>query len=603
MLALHGDVIREYARRYLGEVPDDVVEATVKRTVARLLEIPCPSIAHGLRYATLSLGRECAHMKRVLVEGGVPVDRRLGPLTGSVARALEKMGPRAQALIRLAAEGKSSTELADMYSTSPQAIRIRLHHARNRVEKLMGRGSASASALLGVVGDGVRRLRQRATDWRYGASPLTAWPGEPLAHIVAASLIGMTLIGSGAFPSTPLAVASGRGHEVLRRSADASAPFSSPGSIPVRAAAQAPMSQRRGSKITEAVRPAPPSTPLDLGNRVPGGETPEDAQLIAAAVPLDYAGSHTIVALGLGRGCGCSVLFQSTDGGANWVASPASPPPSAEQLVLPPTYPRDPRIFIGTNPQTGGAVFVASSFTASPQPLPAPAGHVALAAGFGRGDDRLFVAAQGEVSYIAANAAPATAVPVLVYPNWLVSTATVATAWDGDHSAVLVLAPPGTAAVDEPLGGETQAPAIFACGVGQSCVQRGTPPTTATALQLAASPSDAIAAVSWASGLAISLDAGRSFGPATLPQPGAVLAGTATTGQRAWVLLLRGSRTAVLWSRSGQSGWTDVTHFGDGLERSLTLVAIPGGPILDFLQGTGLRCSDDGGTTWASRCL
>src|SRR5581483_7364594 len=218
---------------------------------------------------------------------------------------------------------------------------------------------------------------------------------------------------------------------------------------------------------------------------------PEDAQLVTAAAPSNYASSHTIVALGMGHSCSCPVLFQSTDGGATWSASTVAAPPASEQLALPPTYPADPRIFIGTNAQSGGAAYVLASFDSVPTPLVGPAGHVALAAGFDYGDNRVFVAAQGAVFALMVEATPPTLTPVLTYPQW-VGTASLVTPTDLAGAAVLVLAPPGTAAVGNVAAGQTPAASIVACGAGPTCAVRGAAPPQA--LLLNASPSDGTSA-------------------------------------------------------------------------------------------------------------
>jgi hypothetical protein len=336
-----------------------------------------------------------------------------------------------------------------------------------------------------------------------------------------------------------------------------------------------------------------------VGAYSPGGETPEDAQLVTAAAPSDYASSHTIVALGMGHSCDCPVLFRSTDGGATWSASTVAAPPASEQVALPPTYPADPRIFIGTNAQSGGAAYVLASFDSTPTPLVGPPGHIALAAGFDHGDNRVFVAAQGAVFTLMVDATPPTVEPILAYPQWA-GTASVATPAGLGSAAVMVLAPPGTTAVSNLPAGETSAASVFACSAGTTCAVRGAAPPQARRLN--ASPSEGTSAAWWAQGVSVSRDGGQTFQTPPFAAPVVSVQSVAAVGARVWAIIQHGTTVALVWVSTAGGSWTDVTESDSGLSRSGAIVAIAGGPVLDLLRGRGLRCTTDGGLTWAARC-
>jgi len=195
---------------------------------------------------------------------------------------------------------------------------------------------------------------------------------------------------------------------------------------------------------------------------------------------------------------------------------------------------------------------------------------------------------------------PATPEPVVLYPQWF-GTASVATPPRGDDAAVMVLAPPGSFGAGRPGAGETSAVQLFACGGGgtTSCAVRSVPPPSA--LNLTTSPSDAMTAVWWASGVAVSADDGRTFGvPPALPGEGTVQSVTANAGQ---VWATKGTVSMVrLFSAGPGRAWTDETGADPQLAHAFRLVAIPGGPVLVFLFGRGLRCTTDGGSTWHDRC-
>jgi hypothetical protein len=235
-----------------------------------------------------------------------------------------------------------------------------------------------------------------------------------------------------------------------------------------------------------------------------------------------------------------------------------------------------------------------------PQPLSGPAGHVALAAGFDHGDDRVFVASLGAVVSIDVDANPQRATPLLVNPESATKTAVVATPAASDGAAILVLAPTQTVVVGDPLSGQTATPAVFACGGGTSCQLRGDVPLQA--FFLATSQSEALSAVWWFNGIMTTQDGARSFDARVLPASGAQIDSVAIADGRVWALVQLGGTTSVQWLAATGSRWTDVTARGDGLARSLSLVAIPNGPLLALLYDQGLRCSTDDGRTWGRTC-
>lgn len=603
MLAVHGRLLREYARHYLPGRGDEAVEDSVERTIMWLLAVPQPSLPHGLRYATKALWRECQRTDRRLRDEGVPTDRKLGPVTGDLAKAVERLGPRSRQVVMEAARGRTSSEIAQLQNTTPQAIRIRLYHARKRLRQFLAEGRLTASGMVLMSQGRMRGHRGGLLSLRHRGAPLVSWPvGDSLAQIatvtVAAVVCGVVfnaavpppLVGHGKAPPAQPAIRP-----------QPAGPWRPPAVI-----ADATV-VRRGSHATRAAMRGDPQpggaehrSSQDVGLLLRAGdpsvETPEDTQLMAATAPADFASTHTILALGLGASCGCPVLFQSTDSGTTWTASPTAMPTGAEQLAVPPTYPADPRIFVGTNPLSVGSTFVIPRFGATPAPLPGPPGHLALAADFGLGDDRAFVAAQASVVAIPVDATPVAPVPVLLYPQWF-GTASVATAPRGDGAAILALAPPGTAAVGNPGAGETQVVKLFACGPGTSCSVRSVPPPAA--FNLTTSPSDVTTAVSWTTGVVISGDGGRTFGVSSTLQ-GNVMSVATNTG-RAWVITGTGS-SVRLFTASPGTPWTDRTGADGQLAHAFRLVAIPGGPVLAFLAGRGLRCTVDGGTTWHDRC-
>jgi|SRR5579884_845001 len=599
MLAMHGRLLRDYARHYLGEVDDNVIEDAVERTVAWLLRIEQPSFPHGLRYATKALWRECQRAERRSRLEAIPVDRLLGPLTGALARAVDRLGPRSREVFIEAAKGRSSAEIAKMQNTTAEAIRIRLHHARRRAKQLMKEGHLTASGFWLAIKNEAHRPSRRLLAWRHRRLPAPGWPkADPLTQLAAATAAAVLVAGVasdalGRPGPAPVAAAT---------LSDPIAPVVSPpvgGQREVAVLARSPHPTNASAMGSASPADDRPGLTLPLSTHVAGSEVPEDAQLETATAPADYTATHTIVALGLGQACACQVLFESTDGGASWTAASSPVPAGAEQLALPPTYPADSRIFIGTNAQTGTSTFVVDRFGDVATPLAGPAGHVALAAAFDHGDDSVFVAGQAEVASIAVDATPSAATPMLLYPTWFGYPASLATPVMSEAVSVTVLAPPGTVAVGDLAAGQTSARQIFACTVGARCAVRGTPPPQS--LLLATAPSDSVSTASWGQGIAVSRDGASTFSEPSIPAGTSVLSVAPADG-RVWAIMHRGAGSLVLWSSPAGDAWADVTGADQALPRSLAIIALPGGTVLTLLSGKGLRCSADGGVTWASRC-
>ena len=613
MLARYGRVLRERARLYLPSASDDEIEGAVERTVDRLLEVERPSFPHGLRYATQVLYDECRRGEPQIMPDeapvmpeGVPVDQFYGPLIGRKARALEYLSARARSTLVRRGLGWSYAEIAKADNTTVPVVRVRVHHARKRLGQLLGEKGPAVSALLIDLPTGLRTARNRAlTWWHERALPLT-WPGgDTLAQMAAVVTVAAVVSAGATSGAIVFNGAQGAGGVGPTR------PHLFATRPPVEVSpAQATTSARDGSSVEAGravVTPTAPSSSSSsstlpvLGDHSPGNETPESTQLITAAAPAGYTSTHTIVALGVGHSCACTVLFQSTDGGANWTPSTAQAPPGAEQLALPPDYPGgDSRIFIGTDAHTGTSPFVVSHFGDVATPLPAPPGHIGLSALFDRGDDRLFIAGEDAVESLTIDSTPPELVPLLMYPQWA-APARVATSTNAEGGAAIVLAPPGTLATGNPGAGETSSMSIFICDAGVGCTWHGAAPSQAQ--HLTNSPSAAVSVVSWALGIGVSQDVGQTFVTPGMPPSATSIQSVAATDGQIWAMMQQhGAGVAVFRAPASGGPWTDVTMADADLSRSGSLVAIPGGPLLDLLAGGGLRCTADGGLTWGSRC-
>jgi len=528
--------------------------------------------------------------------GGRPrVDAVLGPLVGPKAAAVKKLPAEQQLALALARQGFTRAEIAETLGVSPSAVKMQLYRARKKVRDLLREGG-HAPALVILLARHLRGIATRPWRLRRASSPIpTAIGGamsESLTQLVALMIVAAASAGSLATPASAASSA-----------ADVRATPAPSATLVAALHNDALQTNRTGVTHKSARDAASPSLPAGNSGLVarlsPGSETPEDAQLkSAAAAPDTGHNAPVIVAVGMGRSCGCGVLFESTDGGASWTAADVPVPLDAAQVALPPDYPSgDPRIFLGSEALGGVAAYIVPRFGEAAMPL-LPAGRVALAAGFDRGDDRAFVATRTGVMAVEVDRPALRLSPLLSYPP-VGSVASLATPGDASGDAVLVLAPPYSVTGAPALLGPTPQAAVFACGAdGATCVPRSSVPSGA--LQIVSGASGPDAAVSWGSGVSLSHDDGRTFVPASVP-PGVLGWATMTTG-RVFATVTQGTGVTV-WSTPLNGGpWTQAGAGDDDLAFSASLFSAPGGRLFDLLGGGGLRCSADAGVTWHNRC-
>ncbi|HKB48265.1 MAG TPA: hypothetical protein VKC57_11250, partial [Ktedonobacterales bacterium] len=337
-------------------------------------------------------------------------------------------------------------------------------------------------------------------------------------------------------------------------------------------------------------------------------ETPEDTQIYTATPSPSYAQDHTILALGRGQSCACNVLLRSTDGGATWTSTAGVA--SGDQLVLPPDYPRDPRIFVGYAYQAPGLNnWWAASFGESFRALSGPAGSIALPAGFDSGDPRVIVSALSGIWSV--DMATQVSRPLLLDTRQG-GTPALATPLGADGTGVLAVTSsqavaPG--AVGD-LAAPSQARTLWECPPRSPCRARSAVPLKLDAL-LTISPAFAVdntlLAYTW-SGAVLSRDGGASFAPVNVPVSATRIvffafgeASAAATPM--WMVVQRSNGFGLEFSPNLNGTWHEVDH---GMSQ------ITGGPgyvvalaphrDLYLSTSAGLLCTVNDGGTWSSRC-
>jgi DNA-directed RNA polymerase specialized sigma24 family protein len=499
--------------------------------------------------------------------------------------------------------GFSFEEIAQRNRRKLGTVSSNLFRAREHARSLRG---PTLPALLGVAGwRRLSDLTRRARNSAHAAS--TAAAAQPVQTLT----VSLTLAGllAGVTP----AVSGGSGSRADGAGPTAVVP---PTQLPIDASGSAaPVGgvsggSRPGVAVAYAARSHPassgasPTLPL---TSPASAETPEDTVIYTATPSPNYDSDHTILAIGRGMSCGCPVLLVSPDGGMSWTASTGVP--DGDQLVLPPDYPRDPRIFVGYQFEAPGmSNWWAPTFGAAFQPMLGPAGAIALPAGFDTGDERAIISTTTGVW--SEDLARPVLHPLLVEtrPD---GSAAVATPLGAVGTGVLAMTTssavaPGAAANVAGAPGLT----LWACPPGRACETRGAVPLqSANGLVTSrAFGADHTLAV-WAhDAVMTSSDGGTTFSALAIPA-GATAVGSLTLGRGTsmvvpvWLVVQRGSAFALDLSTNADGNWHDVS---DGLTQ---ITGAPGrvialGPhrTLFLSSAGGLLCTSNDGATWAPRC-
>lgn len=566
------DLLRGRAEHFLGTGTAEVDEA-LARSKQRALESPVSSHAVGdlvqiVRDICRTIVRRRAREPQQWTDArarGIAVIPRIGPVEGPVAEAVERLTPLQRRRLLDAAAGVRGEP-----GKTTAFFNLRVHHARQRIRELMRQAGHTPPAVILLA---FRRLRLSTADVFH--LPVTA----ALAPVVMWSLFG----GSTGFAP----------------------PGASPPSlVPAFTVAShdAPQPVRRQPELATShvavTRPAAPGVePLakPAGHRA-ADETPEDVRISTAATPL--SGNGAVVAIGWGNTCACQVLMRSLDAGATWTATDG-PPTDTSQLVLPPDYPRDPRIFGGVTPYGDGAPYVAASFGAPFQHIAGlPAGLVAVSAGFDQGDQRIFSAALTGVWSLRLGAtAPHEEIAYAAEPLTSNAIAALATPPLGG-AAVLAWAP-----ADSVIPGSLAPPSfdseLFGCAT--SCTPEGIPGNVPWRLSVAGSTILAYDRTS----VSMSRDNGQTFTQISLPSDAMAVESAVLVGRSAtpWLTIVEpAARSAVVALRPDGS-WADEVGDAAALRSDQAdLVQIDEQRVAALFRDAGYRCTVAGTGRWLPRC-
>lgn len=454
---------------------------------------------------------------------------------------------------------------------------IRRHRARARLQRALRH-----------VGGWLGWLRSPLWPWRAGRSP---W-SEALA-VLLPPLVALT--SGGAVPVDPFVP-----------------------SLPALAWTDA------GPPSAQAMSSSPPArptiTPTNADHGSPTGppvsnatatDDPASYTVNGFAASPSYDEDGTVFATGGERACnrpvgGCPVLLRSDDRGVTWTRLPAVGR-DAGSILLPPAYPRDPRIF-----SASAATFSVSSDGGQTfRPLFTATGPASMSPLFSDGDPRVLFGTDPILTTPTArqyvDGEPTLRPLYLPLPVDVLPVGFRFSAGYSHDGRILVTTVDAPKVVDtatlsfRPSMHET---AVFGCdaascrrvvGLGQV---NGNVAWVSTA-------QDAVVLIAGPRSLYRSTDGGRTFAELAVPDGRSRTRSALVATPEGRVLLSVepfGKGASRLYaSDDNGSSWELVAEASDSFER---LAVLPDGALLEGRLDAvgGIRCSVDGGRTWARAC-
>lgn len=577
---------------------------------------PWEAVKRNLRWASLKLRRERGVADKRLTSLEATPERgeeRWRDLEGKVVATdiLHSLPTHMTQVLRL----RLVEDEPDAVSAATLGITVDAFRCRYKRALFAARSLARSIGLEGVAGvvitvplRGLRRIRNLGTR----VANRTVLVGNRLADGVQASMllvrIPLAEVLGVATAAVMLATSSGVAASVAVVAATTPTPRS-------QGSAAAPASRVVANSVPKAHESQQPSItqPLTLPSvgsapvQAPltaAQETPEDTHLFGVTSPSGSPNSNWLVAIGWGVRCACSVVFQSSDGGATWRSSSGPPLDNGQEGIvsLPPNYPADPRIFLSGTPGAAQADYISNGFGSAFTPMPVAAGAVSLGPRFDRGEDLLFVAAGTTVWGYRATTGLATPIPLdyAVSRVDAIDTPQTASAYQAYVVADVIGAIPVAGGNAVPPG-----PALFGCGLTSCVLLSSIPLQGATGLSLSpAFPDDHTLVVTSLQQIAVSRDSGKTFTAAPAPSgTSLVTSKLAEEGSRlvVWAIATRDGSFALHRADVTSMVWS--TAMGGHQDASPTTVSSSGASrILAPLNSGGLRCSNDGGQHWAPRC-
>lgn len=524
-----------------------------------------------------------------------------------LAQALSKLPPRQRTAVALRyIEDWDGTQAAEFLGLSGLAFRQILHRARR---KLQTEYRKIADPVMGAILLPLGWLRRAAHESALRLRTVTTSPDalKALGVVTAANLVVATaaVFGGEGGGAPPSAVQPAPPNP---RSSQIAGHMDRAGSVQPAPDAVSP--DVRVSATGDETPPAAGSERSDIAGQAgdrghdvadgivnPNGDVtqPEDAEVLSVAFSPRFATDETVYAAGRAV---CTtpqcppVLFRSTDGGASWARLPAEGFDGVE-LLLPPAYGSDPRIFsagpLGLEVSEDGG----DSFAPAAPGFSGSTGSAAISPGFNSGDPIILIGDQALMQYRDDIKTVGPSRPIL-------GRGPLHPAFSPTFQQDGMILVGGVQVLDGGWVGS-----VFRC-VGEVCSGAPLPLPTGEPPKVVVSPDlaeEGLAYAFTANGLFASRDQGGSFSPVTLPFRLPVNAVAAGSDARLYVSTRApstGGLGGIYISSDGGLTWTHAES--PLLSNGVTGVWTAGDHVLAALHFGGIACSADGGTTWAARC-
>ena len=502
-----------------------------------------------------------------------------GEERGRLERALRRLNPRQRrAMLLHALEGWSYADIASAEGITVTATKSLLFHARENLRRSCRRGVLGTFALpLIALRRRIRTVHQRALMRIGEAEPAFGMASGSMAQGITALVMAVATFAA-AGPSAAVGsthavsnAAVGRGHSGSRAAATHHVPTP-----------------------TSAV----PQLAQTLLNPT-ANATPDNTQFTTMAASPNYRHDHTIVGAGT-MPCAqkaCAVLFFSHDGGVTWTKRPTRGF-AGGQIVLPPNFPSDPRIFA----MGPSGLQVSNDEGTTFEPVIPLQGQLAISPLFDRADHsdaRLLIGASTVTEYWPDTNLVQFKPATLIGPSGTWLTLAFSPAYASDKTLFVGGIRPDASGV--------MRPAINRCA-GTICdgavfTQGFDAPTISTSPNFG---SDGTVYGFTTDTLFRSEDGGRTFVTLQPRFAHATSIRDLLVTREGGVFVAVVSRRAVsdlYFSSNGGRTWTGrkiaLAGFGDGLT---LIVEAPDGRLIAAGARAGVACSTDGGRTWAPRC-
>lgn len=501
-----------------------------------------------------------------------------------IIQAVRALPPRQRRVLLQSVDGKRYADIAASEGISLGATKLVAFRARESLRKacrdrrvaiVLIPFSATRARLSAIRARGRRLLTESRVHFRKSAEPIFEVLGGSITHGIAAFAVTLAALASDGVvvarqggPSQPESAS-------LSEAAALEVEHSAATRVVSPAVVRREGERSEQATLRELLRPTAP---------------PEDTTFTSIAVSPNYEHDRTLIAAG-SAACPiviCPVLFISRDGGATWERRV----PKAfhgQTIVLPPAYPRDPRIY-AMGP-TG--LEVSHDHGHSFRPASPVQGEMAMSPLFDRGDPRILIASALVTEYRADTRVTKPAGFIGPAGQWM--TVAFSPAYLSDRTVFVTAAE---------WSGTTR-PSVSRC-VRTICRAVGFRDVEELGIRVSPGFVDDQTVYAFGGGRIFrSTDGGDTYatlpGSVSLDEPIIWDLLVAPDG-KLFAAIVEAAGGFVIRSTDGGGTWTRHAIRLQGFELGPNYLALTPDNRLIALGSFGIACSVDSGSTWRSRC-